>query len=418
MTALPEDSRSIVADGIQVYCAHDAVLPIEKCVPNPRNPNRHPDRQVDLLAKIIRAQGWRAPITISTRSGFIVRGHGRLLAAQKLGVSEVPVDYQGYASEAEEWADLVADNRIAELAEIDTAALSDLLQELNINGFDLELTGHTVDDLEKLLTQCHVDLDEIEEDEVPDPPEASVTNPGDLWLLGRHRLLCGDCRQADQVDRLLGDSKIDSLVTDPPYGVDYGAKTEFLNRFDSGNRIRRPIVNDALTEYRQFFADFLALIPFADYNTVYIFMSGQELHSLRLAAEDCGITWGDYLVWVKNTHVLGRKDYNARHEFVFYGWKGKHRFFGGFSTSILEFDKPARNELHSTQKPVRLMAKLISDGSPRGGLVYDPFAGSGTTLIAAECQGRNCYAMEIDPVYCDVIVERWQNLTGQNARRS
>jgi site-specific DNA-methyltransferase (adenine-specific) len=280
----------------------------------------------------------------------------------------------------------------------------------------MELTGFTEKDLENLMTQVHVEP-EVEQDEVPEPPEEPVTKPGDLWILGRHRVLCGDCRVADDVAKLLGNAQVDSLVTDPPYGVDYGAKNDFLNRFDKGNRIQVPISNDAITDYRQFFAEFLSLVPFADHNTVYVFMSGKELHSLRLAAEDCKITWGDYLVWVKNVHVLGRKDYNARHEFVFYGWKGRHRFYGDFSTTVLEFDKPAKNELHPTQKPVPLVAKLISDGTPQTGVVYDPFAGSGTTLIAAEQLGRTCYAMEIEPRYCDVIIERWQNLTGQKAVR-
>jgi DNA modification methylase len=208
------------------------------------------------------------------------------------------------------------------------------------------------------------------------------------------------------------------MITDPPYGVDYSGKNEFLNKFDKGNHIQKPINNDAITDYRKFFSAFMGLAPLAEYNTVYIFMSNKELHSLRLALDDCGYSWGDYLVWVKNNHVLGRKDYNAKHEFIVYGWKGKHKFYGEASaTTVLEYNRPLRSELHPTMKPVELVCKLISDGTPAKGKIYDPFGGSGSTLIAAEQLNRTCYMMELDPGYCDVIINRWEQFTGDKAVR-
>jgi DNA modification methylase len=296
----------------------------------------------------------------------------------------------------------------------DYLKLKDILQELDTGEFDLELTGFGMDEIEELIAQLHVP-EEIVEDEVPEPPEEPITKPGDLWILGRHRLLCGDATVAADVERLMDGKRADSLTTDPPYGVDYSGKNEFLNKFDKGNRIQKPITNDATTDYRKFFSDFMGLAPLAEYNTVYIFMSNKELHSLRLALDDCGYSWGDYLVWVKNNHVLGRKDYNAKHEFIVYGWKGKHKFYGGFSTTVLEFDRPLRSDLHPTMKPIPLLAKLINDGLPAKGRVYDPFGGSGSTLIACEQLNRTCYMMELDPKYCDVIVQRWEDLTGQKA---
>ncbi len=408
-----------VANGIPVYCAFDELADADLLVPNPRNPNRHPESQIALLAKIIKAQGWRAPITVSVESGFIVRGHGRLLAARKLGVRQVPVDRQHYATEADEWADLIADNRLAELAEMDDGLLHDLLKDFEGQGYDLDLTGFVGEDLEEILAAFPEQDDRtvVREIEPPERPKKPITKRGDLWQLGPHRILCGDSTAVAHVERLLAGRRVDQLVTDPPYGVDYSAKNEFLNKFDKGNRVQTPIANDAIGDYRAFFGSFLSIIPFSDYNTLYIFMSGKELHSLRLALDDCGLQWGDYLVWVKNNHVLGRKDYNAKHEFIVYGWKGKHKFYGGFSTTVLEYDRPAKSDLHPTMKPVALVSRLITDGSAPGALVYDPFLGSGTTLIAAEQLGRVCYAMEIDPGYVDVTVARWEELTGKKATR-
>jgi len=270
-------------------------------------------------------------------------------------------------------------------------------------------------DVEKLFSKEPV---EINEDEIPEKVETRC-KPGDLWLLERHRLLCGDATKREDVERLMDGEKADSLITDPPYGVDYSSKNEFLNRFDKGNCVQKPIKNDDVIEdYRCWFSKWLSNVKdfLNKYNTCYIFMSPQELHNLRLAFEDTNGHWSAYLVWVKNNHVLTQKDYDGKYEFIFYGWYGKHKFYGGFSTTVLEFDKPLKSELHPTMKPVSLLIKLISDGSPEGGIVLDLFGGSGSTLIACEQFNRICYMMEIDPHYCDVIIKRWENFTGEKAK--
>lgn len=205
-------------DGIPVYCAVDKIVDIEKIVPNPRNPNQHSDSQIELLAKIIKAQGWRAPITVSNRSGLIVRGHGRMMAARKLGLTKVPVDYQDYANEAEEWADLIADNRIAELAEINNRMLMDLIEEIDTGIIDLEITGYTESDLEKIIAELTAPWeDNLDEDEAPALPETAVTKPGEIIILGRHRLICGDSTSEADIAKLMNGQQADLVLTDPPY---------------------------------------------------------------------------------------------------------------------------------------------------------------------------------------------------------
>jgi site-specific DNA-methyltransferase (adenine-specific) len=376
-------------------------------VPYINNP-RVNDRAIDAVAGSIAEFGFKNPIIVD-RNNVIIAGHTRLLAARKLGLDQVPVIRAEDLTEKQVKAFRIADNRTAEFSEWD-----DELLAMELEGLEDMFTGFSEDEIDALLGQDGP-AGVVEDDYEIVPPEEPITKPGDLWLLGRHRLLCGDATKKEDVERLMDGKKVDSMITDPPYGVDYSGKNEFLNKFDKGNRIQKPITNDATTDYRKFFSDFMGLAPLAEYNTVYIFMSNKELHSLRLALDDCGYSWGDYLVWVKNNHVLGRKDYNAKHEFIVYGWKGKHKFYGGFSTTVLEFDRPLRSDLHPTMKPIPLLVKLINDGLPAKGKVYDPFGGSGSTLIAAEQLNRTCYMMELDPVYCDVIVQRWENLTGQKA---
>ena len=206
---------------IPIFCAHDELVAIERVIGNPRNPNTHPVSQIELLAKIISAQGWRAPITVSTRSGFVVRGHGRLAAARLLGAESVPVDFQDYVSEAAEYADLIADNRIAELATPDLPALADLLLELDTGDFDMDLTGFDASELERLMVGVAGELPVVEDD-VPDLPIEPVTNRGDLWLLGNHRLLCGDATNVGDVERLMDGTRADMVFTDTPWNVGNG----------------------------------------------------------------------------------------------------------------------------------------------------------------------------------------------------
>jgi len=297
------------------------------------------------------------------------------------------------------------DNRTAELADWDIDVLKDIdieLPEMLENIFQPQ-------ELDELLDLSDIGLLE-DEDESPEAPEKAVTRPGQIYQLGPHRLMCGDSTDKSQVEKLMNGEQADMVLTDPPYGLNYTEKNAHLNRIDNGNRIEKAIENDAIENYREFFGAFLRAIPFADYNTIYVFMSSQELHSLRMAIEDAGCKLGDYLVWVKNSHVLGRKDYDLKHELILYGWKGRHKFYSGHRTTVIEEDRNPVNDLHPTMKPVALLEKLMSDGSPKEGNIYDPFGGSGSTLIACEKLNRKCHMMEIDPAYCDVIVERYKSL--------
>ena len=241
---------------------------------------------------------------------------------------------------------------------------------------------------------------------------------GDIFKLGQHRIMFADCTVSASVKKLLKQKTVDELITDPPYGINYSEKNDFLNKNSQGTRIQTPILNDNLADYSKFFADFLQLIPFSDYNTSYIFMNGKELHTVRNAMESAGMTWADNLVWVKNTAVFGRKDYKAQHEFIVYGWKGRHKFFGlNSSKTCIFYPKNQVNNLHPTMKPVGLIEDLVLDGSSQGMLVYDPFLGSGTTLIACEKNNRICYGIEQNMQYFCTVLDRWELLTGKQAIR-
>jgi DNA modification methylase len=407
-------------DAPEVHCAHDELVELSRLTGNPRNPNTHPKAQIELLAKIICTAGWRAPITVSTRSGLVVRGHGRLAAARLLGVATAPVDYQDYESEASEWADLVSDNRLAEMAEMDFTSLAELLADLELTGIDMALSGFDAMELERLFASA--DAGAVVEDEVPDLPDEPISKPGDLWRLGEHRLLCGDATQAADVERLMAGALADCMWTDPPYGVSYVGKTKDAKTIQNDRAVGLPALLDAALANAA-----SALSPGTPFYLAH--PAGALALVFEAAIDRSPLTVHEGLVWVKNSLVLGHSDYHYRHEPIAYGFnegpgrsgRGRHagsRWYGdNAQTSVLEFDRPTRSEQHPTTKPVALVAHCLKNSTPRGGLVLDLFCGSGTTLIAAEQTGRTCHALEIDPAYCDAVVERWQNLTGREARR-
>ena len=437
---------------IAVHCAYDEMVAIEKVIPNPRNPNKHPKKQLELLAKIISGQGWRAPITMSRRSGFVVRGHGRLAAAQMIGCTEVPVDWQEYESEAAEYADLIADNRLAELSEIDTELMAQLMRDVDGDGFS-ELTGYDDKAIAALLAESPETIEEDDYDaagEYGDIQEP-MTQAGDRWILGEHVLLCGDsARQAD-AECLLGGELADMCFTDPPYNVAY----------EGGTADKLTIKNDSMSDAQ--FDEFLGQVYDVIYNSlrpgapVYVCHADSYGHLFRSNFVQSGLLLKEVIVWVKNALVLGRQDYQWRHEPILYGWKpgDKHSWYGGrkqttviqenipleilkdgeeyiltFASeqgdvvvrvpdfevegcgtdeldTIWRFNKPLRNGEHPTMKPIALCARGIRNSSKTGDIVFEPFGGSGSTLIAAEQLGRRCYCIELDPKYCDVIVNRY-----------
>lgn len=421
-----EDYKTIaepkaLADGVPVFCAHDAIVPVEKLIPNPKNPNQHPDSQIQLLGRIIRQTGWRQPITVSKRSGFIVKGHGRLAAALLEGVKEAPVDYQNYTSEAEEYADLVADNRIAELAETDNKLLADIFADIDTGEIPMELTGYTEDEVESLVTALsealHNDL--TDPDDVPElpEPEAVVTQRGDLWLLGRHRVVCGDSTNEKERELLLDGAHPEILLTDPPYcsgGFQESGRSSGsigTKRYDKdGKEIAVTIANDTLSTrgyqslMREVFQSFDGLVA-------YIFTDWRMWLYLFDTVETAGLGVKNMLVWNKKSPGMGM-GWRTQHELIMFAHRTKPKWDNhkGYS-NVLEATRSG-NELHPTQKPVEILEKLLDNTQWATG-VLDTFGGSGTTLIAAESVGQPSFVMELEPAFVDVIVRRYIKSTGK-----
>ena len=377
------------------------------------NPRRIDDSSLAALEKSITRFGMVQEIVVNRPNMRVIGGHQRLKVLRGQKAKHVPVVFVDLP-EHEEKALNVALNSDSLTGEF-TDDLQALLAE--IQEKDEVLFSELL--LDQLLADVEASAAIGDPEDVPDVPEVAKTKPGDMYVLGRHRLLCGDSTHANSLALLLQGEKVDSLVTDPPYGVDYSSKNEMLNSLGgsyAGDRSEKAIKNDAIENYREWFNSWLKIIPFSQKATFYIAMSGLTLHELRLAIDDCGYHWGDYLVWVKNQGILGRKDYNAQHEFILYGWPDTHRFYGDKTrTTVLEYDKPQKAGLHPTMKPIALFKQLIEDGSPSGSVILDLFGGSGTTLIACEQTARQARLIEIDPIYCDVIVERWEIFTGKKA---
>ena len=397
-----------MAGDIPVYCAHDEIADITKLVGNPRNPNTHSKEQIKLLARIIRNQGWRAPITVSKRSGFIVKGHGRLAAAVEMKTEKAPVDYQDYESEAAEWADLVADNRLSELSELDKDLAADILAEIKASGdIDFELTGFTVQDLDEMMS--NITNENVKEDdcEIP-PPENPVSRQGDIWLLGRHRLLCGDSTKQESYTVLMEGRQANLVVTDPPYNVAYEG---------TAGKIQND--NMAGAEFKKFLLAFYknAYEAMADGACIYVFHADKETVNFRTAFTEAGFFCHETCLWVKNSFAMGKCDYHYQHEPVLYGWKpgGSHKWYSDRKQStVWNYDRPKKNDVHPTMKPLQLIAYPIINSSMVNSVVLDPFGGSGSTLIACEQTDRICCMIELDERYADVIVERFISQMGGN----
>lgn len=397
--------------GPELHCAFDKMIPVGKLIPNPRNPNTHPEAQIKLLAQIILAQGWRAPITVSNRSGFIVRGHGRLLAAQANNLEIVPVDFQDYESEAEEWADLIADNKIAELAEVDEDLLGDLLGEMDA---DMQaLTGMMDDELDRLMEGEPGDGN-TGDDVVPDVPEEPVSKLGDLYILGSHRLFCGDATSAEDVARLMDGDKADMVFTDPPYNINYG-------NIDHPKFRVRSIKNDNMSqdEFKTFCEEFSKRLSDHVDGCIYVCSHpgpyGRLLFSILDEYFHCSTT----IIWNKDHFTLGRGKYQNKYEPIWFGWKktGDKFFKDRKQTNVWDFPRPKASDLHPTMKPIELICNALAHASKKNYIVMDLFGGSGSTLIACEKTGRHCRMMELDEIYCDVILSRWSGFTGKDPIR-
>lgn len=402
-------SASWLADKIEQW-------PTAKLVPYARNARTHSDDQVAQIAASIAEFGFTNPI-LAGSDGVIVAGHGRLAAAQRLGLDVVPVVVLDHLSPTQRRALVIADNRIAENAGWDDAMLRIEIAALQDDDFDLSLTGFDADALAELMAGDESDgQGQTDDDAMPEMPETPVSRPGDVWLLGGHRLLCGDSTVADSYDRLLDGAPVDMVFTDPPYNVNYANSAK-----DKMRGKDRAILNDNLGDG---FYDFLlaALTPTIAHcrGGIYVAMSSSELDVLQAAFRAAGGKWSTFIIWAKNTFTLGRADYQRQYEPILYGWpEGAQRHWCGDRDQgdVWNIRKPQKNDLHPTMKPVELVERAIRNSSRPGNVVLDPFGGSGTTLIAAEKSGRLARLIELDPKYVDVIVRRWQGWTGKQATR-
>ena len=390
--------------------------PTDKLVPYARNARTHSDEQIAQIAASIVEFGFTNPI-LAGGDGVIVAGHGRLAAAQKLGLEQVPVVVLDHLTPTQRRALIIADNRIAENAGWDEAMLRIEIAALQDDDFDLALTGFDADALAELMAGDEPDGEgQTDDDAVPEVGETPISRPGDVWELGNHRVLCGDATDPKSYEALMADAQADMVFTDPPYNVDYANSAK-----DKMRGKDRPILNDNLGDG---FYDFLlaALTPMLERcaGATYIAMSSSELDTLQQAFRAAGGKWSTFIIWAKNTFTLGRADYQRQYEPILYGWpEGQSRHWCGDRDQgdVWNIKKPQKNDLHPTMKPVELVERAIRNSSRSGDIVLDPFGGSGTTLIAAEKSGRIGWLIELDPKYVDVIVRRWQDWTGQEAYR-
>jgi site-specific DNA-methyltransferase (adenine-specific) len=383
---------------------------VDKLIPYAKNARTHSDEQVAQIAGSIKEFGFNNPVLVD-KDNSIIAGHGRLMAARKLGMDKVPVVQLGHMTEAQRKAYVLADNRIALNSGWDTGMLSLELQDLKDN-IDLSLLGFDPDELDALLNPIEETEGLTDEDAVPDVPDEPKTKLGDIYILGNHRLMCGDSTSVDAVDKLMDGQLADQLLTDPPYNVEY----------EGGSKKRDQIKNDEMAdnEFRQFLKDvYIAANAVMKAGAVfYIWHADMESYNFKGAARDMGWKVRQTLIWNKDNSAFGRSDYHWKHEPCLYGWKeGAAHLWAADrkQTTVIQCKRPSKSELHPTMKPVELMEYQILNNTKGSDIVLDLFGGSGSTMIAAEKTGRKSCLMELDPKYCDVIVQRWEEFTGKKA---
>ena len=378
----------------------------------PENARTHNDKQVAQIAESIKEFGFCAPCLVDEK-GVLIAGHGRVMAAQSLGLKTVPTISIEHLTPAQVKAYRLADNQLALNAGWDFDLLGLELGELNEGGFNLDLLGFDPKELETLLERSEGLTDP---DEVPEEPETSVTKEGDLWLLGNHRLLCGDSTDENAVRSVLGNVKPHLMVTDPPYGVEYDANWRDEADRASGKKIGERAVAPVHNDERADWSEAWALFPG---DVAYVWHGGIAAGTVSESLQANNFSIRAQIIWSKNNMAIGRGDYHWQHEPCWYAVrknKKGHYCGGRKQTTVWEIDKPMKSETgHSTQKPVECMKRPIENNSSQGQAVYEPFSGSGTTIIAAEMTGRCCHAIELSPSYVDVAVARWENFTGKNA---
>jgi len=388
---------------------HIEIWPIVRVKPYERNPRLN-DAAIDAVASSLREFGWRQPIVVD-RDGVIVVGHTRWKAARKLGLKEVPVHVADLTPEQAK-AYRLADNQTATIAEWDKELLPLELADLQCAGFNLGLLGFSEDELAKYLQPVQEGL--CDPDEVPAPPDEATTQPGDLWLLGEHRLLCGDSTNTDHVARLLEDRKPKLMVTDPPYGVEYDPEWRHESGLNKSDRIGK-VTNDDRVDWTEAYTLFPG-------DVCYVWHAGRFAAELATGLSAVGFEVRNQIIWRKSRFAISRGHYHWQHEPCWYAVrKGRSAHWTGDRSQSTVWDIAAKDGTgetrHGTQKPVECMARPIRNHGKIGNEIYDPFLGSGTTIIAAEMLRRRCYGLEIDPAYCDLIVLRYERFTGKKAER-
>lgn len=376
---------------------------------NPRKDLKPEDEEYQKIKRSILEFGYVAPIIVNADM-TVIGGHQRLKVLKELGYEEVECNIVDL-DKTKEKALNIALNKIT--GEWDNSKLEELLAELKETDIDMDMTGFTFDEVDNILKDIEGSKeDDFDLDQALNEIEEPTTRSGDIWILGKNRLMCGDSTQKEQVMRLMDKQEADMLLTDPPYNVDYEGKTVDALKIENDNMTSTEFYNFLLDSFRNMFEVTKCG------SSVYVFHADTEGLNFRNAFNAVGFKLAQCLVWVKNTFVMGRQDYQWRHEPILYGWKegAGHYFINDRKQStVLEFDKPTRNAEHPTMKPIDLLVYLIKNSSKENDLILDLFGGSGSTLIAAEQVKRRCYTMELDPKYCDVIVKRWELLTGEKA---
>jgi len=397
--------------------AHERVLrdlavqfwPIDKLIPYARNARIHTEEQVAQVAASIVEFGWTNPILVGANR-IIIAGHARLAAARKLKLAEAPVIVLDHLTDTQRRALVLADNRLALSAGWDEDMLRVELESLKEDAFDLDLVGFTDEELEKIL-EAEPSGGLTDENEAPEPQDLVVTVAGDVWVMGEHRLLCGDATIAADVEKVMAGCLADMVFTDPPYNINYEGRTE--------NKLK--IQNDKLgSKFYDFLRDASANMLAVCKGAVYICMSSSELHTLHQAFIEAGGHWSTFIIWVKNHFTLGWGDYRRQYEPILYGWRegNKHFWCGDRNQGdAWMINRPAANREHPTMKPVELVERALRNNSKSRDTILDPFGGSGTAIIACQKTGRQARVIELDPKYCDVIVRRWKAFTGSQARR-
>lgn len=386
---------------------------VDELIPYARNSRTHNKEQVSQIMASIKEFGFTNPILIDD-TGTIIAGHGRVQAAQKLNLDTVPTICLDYLTDAQKKAYVIADNRLALNAGWDFDMLKVELEDLNDLEFDVSLLGFDDKEINDILADPTEGL--VDEDKVPDLIEDPITKEGDLWILGNHRLLCGDSTLVNNIDRLMI-NKADMIFSDPPWNVNYGGNLA------NGKHKDKKILNDSMNaeDWNVFVDGFCKsfLIGSKPGAIVYLVMSAQEWPVIDKYFRENNFHWSSTIIWKKDTLVLSRKDYHTQYEPIWYGWNSDAPRLQVLKdrkqSDVWDIERPKVSNLHPTTKPIELVEKAINNSSTPNNIVLDLFLGSGSTLIASEKTGRICYGMELDPKYCDTIIKRWQDFTGKEA---